>query len=169
MKFSIWNSIKQHSSENSCGFLAFPITLLTNMSASSRPMLCVWVYSWCVCVCILHYCKWDFQDVPGINNFTNKATTVPSAWWISFPKVSMIPLNLAHKTRQFSVLVQTFKVWAHSRFALSLEETFLLELCADPPCVIKQASQCVDLSDSNGEHDKQVETGPEGHPPQIVL
>lgn len=52
---------------------------------------------------------------------------------------------------------------------LLAEETFLLELCADPPCVIKQASQCVDLSDSNGEHDKQVETGPEGHPPQVVL
>lgn len=34
---------------------------------------------------------------------------------------------------------------------------------------MKEASQGVDLSDSDGEHDKQAEAGPEGHPPQVVL
>lgn len=42
-------------------------------------------------------------------------------------------------------------------------------LCADPLCVIKEALQGVDLSGSDGEYDKQVDTGPEGHPPQVVL
>lgn len=117
VKLSIWNSIKQHSSENSCGFLAFPITLLTNMSASS---MCECIHDVCVCVCAYYTTvNGIFQDVSGINNFTNKANTVPSAWWISFPRVSTIPLNSAPKTRPFRVLVQTFKVWAHSRYAPS--------------------------------------------------
>ncbi len=39
----------------------------------------------------------------------------------------------------------------------------------DPLVVIKEAAQGVDLRDSNEEHDKQVDAGPEGHPPQVVL
>ena len=42
-------------------------------------------------------------------------------------------------------------------------------LCADPLCVFKEAFQGVDLRGSDGEHDEQVDTGPEGHPPKVVL
>lgn len=48
-------SIKQHSSDNSCGFLASQIELLTNTSAASILKMCVysWIfYLYIVCVCV---------------------------------------------------------------------------------------------------------------------
>lgn len=64
------------------------------------------------------------------------------------------------------VLCQTFQ-YEHIHVLHSLRS--VLRLRADPPRAIKQASEGVDLSDGNGEHDKQVEKGPEGHSPQVVL
>lgn len=71
--------------------------------------------------------------------------------------------------RLLKVLGQIFK-FKHVQVLHSLGwRYFLLWLCADPLGVIKEALQGVDLSDSDGEHDKQVEAGPEGHLPQVVL
>lgn len=44
-----------------------------------------------------------------------------------------------------------------------------LWLCADPLGVTEEVLQRVYLRNSDSEHDKQVEAGPEGHSPQVVL
>lgn len=48
-------------------------------------------------------------------------------------------------------------------------ETSPALLRAHRPFVIEQAPQRVDLSDGDGRHDQQVDAGPEGDPPQVVL
>lgn len=52
VKCSIWNSIKQHSSENSCACLASPMILLTNISAAGILCACVYFYMYIQCVCV---------------------------------------------------------------------------------------------------------------------
>lgn len=42
-------------------------------------------------------------------------------------------------------------------------------LCADLLGVDKEASEGVNLNNSNSEHDRQVYAGPKGHSPQVVL
>ena len=37
------------------------------------------------------------------------------------------------------------------------------------PLVVKEAPECADLGYGHGEDDQQVEAGPEGDPPQVVL
>lgn len=39
----------------------------------------------------------------------------------------------------------------------------------DSLSVNKEASQCVNLCNSNSEHDEQIQARPEGHSPQVVL
>lgn len=45
----------------------------------------------------------------------------------------------------------------------------LVLLRAHRPFVVEQAPQRVDLRDGHGRHDQQVDAGPEGDPPQVVL
>ena len=55
------------------------------------------------------------------------------------------------------------------RPALQCESSEAALLGARPLVAVKETLQGVDLSGGNTEHDEQVEAGPEGHPPQVVL
>lgn len=69
-------------------------------------------------------------------------------------------------------LLSDLQMWELSGAALcrlEVNRTVLLRLRADALGVVKEASQGVDLCGGDGEHDKQVQAGPEGHPPQVVL
>lgn len=115
------------------------------------------LFVYCVCVCayysavnvIFRHCT----NSLGCN------ITVSSAWWLCFPKEWTIPLNSAH---------QALVNQGSSLSCLELSRT-VLWLRVDPLGVVKEASQAVDLSAWDCNHDEQVEAGPEGHPPQVVL
>lgn len=105
------------------------------------------------------------EGVSGIT-FQVHSSTVPSDRLMFFS--SFFRFNL--QTTSVQGFVPTVWLWAYpcSRTRLA-EDTFVLRLCADPPWAVEQVSQCVDLWDRDGEHDKQVDAGPERDPPQVVL
>lgn len=121
-------------------------------------------------MCILQYYKCDFQVLSGVHNVTKHHSqhflAVIKVASAVFPKSVNYPFKISSQgTCQLRVLGL-----AHTGLH-TLGWSFIkpLWLRVDPLGVIKEPSQGVDLSGCDGEHDKQVEAGPEGHPPQVVL
>lgn len=76
-------------------------------------------------------------------------------------------LNEFSKCRKISLQIPLTRPMSVEVAHLVLE--VMLWLCTSLLGVIKQVLQGVDLHGGHGEHDEQVEAGPEGHPPQVVL